>query len=280
MNDDLRQPEGPRGHHDLRERRGGRLRHRHRLDRAHHPRHPGRDLRQHRPARLGERQPNSATRPRPAAARTSPPSWSTGRPATASRWSSAAAALLPARPTRPIPRPPTRRRARRRPRPGRRVAGEVQRRRLRLEQGGLRRHRSGRPPATCWGSSRRATCSTRPTATTAPTGEPSLAEMTAKAIDILSQNDKGYVLMVEAGRIDHAHHAGNAYRALDDTIALDAAVAGRLRQGRPGGDADHRHRRPQPRLHHRRLSRARQPDPRPRPATSPTTASPTPRSAT
>ncbi len=30
--------------------------------------------------------------------------------------------------------------------------------------------------------------------------------------------------MVEAGRIDHAHHAGNAYRALEDTIALDAAV--------------------------------------------------------
>ncbi|MGV2980333.1 alkaline phosphatase [Camelimonas sp. ID_303_24] len=55
-------------------------------------------------------------------------------------------------------------------------------------------------------------------------GEPSLAEMTGKAIDILSKNDKGYVLMVEAGRIDHAHHAGNAWRALTDTIALDAAV--------------------------------------------------------
>ncbi len=55
-------------------------------------------------------------------------------------------------------------------------------------------------------------------------GEPSLAEMTGKAIDILSKNDKGFVLMVEAGRIDHAHHAGNAWRALTDTIALDAAV--------------------------------------------------------
>jgi alkaline phosphatase len=30
--------------------------------------------------------------------------------------------------------------------------------------------------------------------------------------------------MVEGGRIDHAHHAGNAYRALTDTIAMDAAV--------------------------------------------------------
>ena len=81
----LRQPEGPRGHHDLRERRGRRLRHRHRLDRPDHPRHPGRHLRQDRAARLGERQPSSATRPGPAAARTSPRSSSTGRPATASR---------------------------------------------------------------------------------------------------------------------------------------------------------------------------------------------------
>ncbi|NNE99937.1 MAG: alkaline phosphatase, partial [Pyrinomonadaceae bacterium] len=36
-------------------------------------------------------------------------------------------------------------------------------------------------------------------------GEPSLSEMTAKAIDILSKNKKGYFLMIEAGRIDHAH---------------------------------------------------------------------------
>ncbi|WP_417813527.1 alkaline phosphatase [Thalassospira alkalitolerans] len=55
-------------------------------------------------------------------------------------------------------------------------------------------------------------------------GEPSLAEMTGKAIDILSKNDKGYFLMVEAGRIDHAHHEGNAARALEDTVALNDAV--------------------------------------------------------
>lgn len=55
-------------------------------------------------------------------------------------------------------------------------------------------------------------------------GEPSLAEMTEKAIKMLGQNKKGYYLMVEAGRIDHAHHAGNAYRALTDTIALSEAV--------------------------------------------------------
>jgi len=55
-------------------------------------------------------------------------------------------------------------------------------------------------------------------------GEPSLAEMTEKAIKALQQNDKGFYLMVEAGRIDHAHHAGNAYRALTDTVALSEAV--------------------------------------------------------
>jgi len=55
-------------------------------------------------------------------------------------------------------------------------------------------------------------------------GEPSLAEMTDKAIKILQKNKKGYYLMVEAGRVDHAHHAGNAYRALTDAIALSDAV--------------------------------------------------------
>ena len=58
-----------------------------------------------------------------------------------------------------------------------------------------------------------------------PGGEPSLSEMTAKAIAILARNPRGYFLMVEGGRIDHAHHAGNAYRALTDTIAFSEAVA-------------------------------------------------------
>ncbi len=55
-------------------------------------------------------------------------------------------------------------------------------------------------------------------------GEPSLAEMTSKAIDILSKNSKGFFLMVEGGRIDHSHHNGNAYRALHETVALSDAV--------------------------------------------------------
>jgi alkaline phosphatase len=59
-------------------------------------------------------------------------------------------------------------------------------------------------------------------------GEPSIAEMTAKSIQLLNRSQRGstegYFLMVEAGRIDHAHHEGNAYRALSDTQALDDAI--------------------------------------------------------
>lgn len=55
-------------------------------------------------------------------------------------------------------------------------------------------------------------------------GEPSLTEMTEKAISMLKKNRKGYFLHVEAGRIDHAHHAGNAKRALLDTVELSNAV--------------------------------------------------------
>lgn len=55
-------------------------------------------------------------------------------------------------------------------------------------------------------------------------GEPSLAEMTAKSIDLLSQDENGFVLMVEGGRIDHALHAGNAARAFEDTVAFQEAI--------------------------------------------------------
>lgn len=55
-------------------------------------------------------------------------------------------------------------------------------------------------------------------------GEPSLAEMAVSAIQVLKHNPNGFLLLVESGRIDHAHHLNNAYRALTDTLALDAAV--------------------------------------------------------
>lgn len=56
-------------------------------------------------------------------------------------------------------------------------------------------------------------------------GEPSVADMTTKAIQLLQQkNSGGYFLMVESGRIDHAHHEGNAFRALTDAEEFDRAI--------------------------------------------------------
>jgi alkaline phosphatase len=61
-------------------------------------------------------------------------------------------------------------------------------------------------------------------------GEPPLTDMTAKAIDLLSKNRKGYFLMIEGGGIDLAHHANNAYRALTDTIEFANAVHAAVRK--------------------------------------------------
>ncbi len=55
--------------------------------------------------------------------------------------------------------------------------------------------------------------------------EPSLTDMTNKALDMLTkEQDQGFFLMVESGRIDHGHHAGNAYRALTDAVEFSRAI--------------------------------------------------------
>ncbi|QGX39219.1 alkaline phosphatase [Permianibacter aggregans] len=54
--------------------------------------------------------------------------------------------------------------------------------------------------------------------------EPSLSEMTAKAIQLLQNRKDGFFLIVEGGRIDHAHHAGSASMALLETIEFAKAV--------------------------------------------------------
>ncbi|NQZ29625.1 MAG: alkaline phosphatase [Oceanospirillaceae bacterium] len=56
------------------------------------------------------------------------------------------------------------------------------------------------------------------------TNEPSLAQMVEKGIKTLSNNKQGYFLHVEAGRVDHASHDGNAHRAMTDGAAFMAAV--------------------------------------------------------
>lgn len=62
---------------------------------------------------------------------------------------------------------------------------------------------------------------------TSTDGQPSLSQMTTAALRVLSGGDdsgKGFVLAVEGGRIDHAHHANTANRALDETVAFDKAI--------------------------------------------------------
>lgn len=56
-------------------------------------------------------------------------------------------------------------------------------------------------------------------------GEPSLSDMTEKAIRMLRRkHSKGFVLMVEGGRIDHAHHQNYAQLAMEEIVELDRAV--------------------------------------------------------
>ncbi|SFG10586.1 alkaline phosphatase [Palleronia marisminoris] len=55
--------------------------------------------------------------------------------------------------------------------------------------------------------------------------EPSLAEMTEAAIEVLSRDEDGYYLMVEGGRVDHANHAGNLARTVRDGRAFAEAIA-------------------------------------------------------
>lgn len=59
---------------------------------------------------------------------------------------------------------------------------------------------------------------------TPETAEPTLSQMTAKAIDILSRRGTGYYLMVEGGRIDHAHHEGTADKALREAQEFAHAI--------------------------------------------------------
>ena len=58
--------------------------------------------------------------------------------------------------------------------------------------------------------------------------QPTLSEMTVRAIDNLAARDSGYFLLVEGGRIDHAHHAARAGMALEETLEFARAVAAAL----------------------------------------------------
>ena len=71
-----------------------------------------------------------------------------------------------------------------------------------------------------------------------PASQPSLAQMTAKAIELLSANagDRGFFLMVENDLIDVSSHDNNARRMPAEVAALDEAVGVGLEFARQNGD--------------------------------------------
>ena len=56
------------------------------------------------------------------------------------------------------------------------------------------------------------------------TNEPTLSEMTSKAIEVLDQNEKGFFLMVEGGAIDWVSHNRDPAGVVADTFEFDKAV--------------------------------------------------------
>lgn len=53
---------------------------------------------------------------------------------------------------------------------------------------------------------------------------PTLAEMSAKAIEVLNQNKNGFVLQIEAGKVDWAAHANDLGGLIHEQIAFDQAI--------------------------------------------------------
>ena len=60
------------------------------------------------------------------------------------------------------------------------------------------------------------------------TTQPTLAEMTVAAIDLLARGEDGFFLLVEGGRIDHGHHDGKPGYALLETQAFARAIEAAL----------------------------------------------------
>ncbi|MBO4654787.1 MAG: alkaline phosphatase [Bacteroidales bacterium] len=69
-----------------------------------------------------------------------------------------------------------------------------------------------------------------------PAKEPSLAEMTQKAIDLLSQQKEGFFLMVEGSKVDWAAHDNDVKTAILDFLAFNDAVQVALDFARKDGN--------------------------------------------
>ncbi len=57
-----------------------------------------------------------------------------------------------------------------------------------------------------------------------PDGEPTLAEMTAVALELLARDPDGFFLVVEGSQIDWANHANNYQYQLAEVLGFEAAV--------------------------------------------------------
>ena len=55
--------------------------------------------------------------------------------------------------------------------------------------------------------------------------QPDLAEMTRVALAIVGRNPRGFFVMIEGGRIDHACHSHDIKASIYDTLAFDKAVS-------------------------------------------------------
>lgn len=69
-----------------------------------------------------------------------------------------------------------------------------------------------------------------------PDRVPSIAEMTEKAIQLLSQNENGFFLMVEGSQVDWAAHANDAGTMIDEFLAFDEAVGKALAFAKADGN--------------------------------------------
>jgi alkaline phosphatase len=66
--------------------------------------------------------------------------------------------------------------------------------------------------------------------------QPSLAEMTRRAIELLARNPNGFFLMVEGSKVDWASHANDPVGVVGEVLAFDAAVEAALEFARGAGD--------------------------------------------
>ena len=66
--------------------------------------------------------------------------------------------------------------------------------------------------------------------------QPSLAEMTNKAIEVLNKDEDGFFLMVEGSKVDWAAHANNTVGIVSDILAFDEAVKAAIEFAKTDGN--------------------------------------------